>query len=286
MGKVEIRCFSLWIFSIGITNGYRSQEYQTSFGNSKSAASPGKSPHGWGGAADVGFSEKASGTLRHQINQRTDFGSKRSFKYGKPLDGKTGEGALLDRLAEDWKVIAVLGARYGFYNPARLQNKTGKNLLDEAWHFEYWGPVEVGYVNADAVGGGTVSQTGASGTDQQKLSFNTILAMQEDLKKIFALTDRFGPGGKPLFEPASGNYSDDEELAITLYQGWLNTSQVKKRLKNIIGADKSGYANFLQELIRRMQGGGDTAYYTTQVGGKVKIEFDTDFPVMPKLQKP
>lgn len=274
-------------YSLTLTNGYRSQEYQASFGNSKSAASPGKSPHGWGGAADVGFSEKTSGKLRHQINQRTDFG-KRSFDYGAPLDGRTGEGALLDRLAEDWKVIAVLGAKYGFYNPSRLQNKTGKNNLDEAWHFEYWGPVEVGYVNTEAIGGGTVSQTGASGTDQQKLSFNTILAMQEDLKSIFAVTDKFGPGGKPLFEPASAGFfgDDDEDLAITLYQGWLNTSQVKKRLKNIIGADKSGYANFLQELIRRMQGGGDKAYYTTQVGGKVEIKFNTDFPIAAAEQKP
>jgi len=115
--------------------------------------------------------------------------------------------------------------------------------------------------------------------------------MQEDLKAIFAVTDKFGPGGKPLFEPASGTTTlggDDEELAVTLYQGWLNTSQVKKRLKNIIGADKSGYANFLQEIIRRMESnfGGDTASYTTQVGGKVVIEFDTDFPIAATEQKP
>ena len=112
--------------------------------------------------------------------------------------------------------------------------------------------------------------------------------MQEDLKSIFAVTDKFGPGGKPLFEPASAGFfgDDDEDLAITLYQGWLNTSQVKKRLKNIIGADKSGYANFLQELIRRMQGGGDKAYYTTQVGGKVEIKFNTDFPIAAAEQKP
>ena len=151
--------------------------------SSQRRASPGKSPHGWGGAVDVGIYEETNKKLRHQINQRTDI-NKTKLDYGKPLDSRTGEGALLDRLTEDWKVVAVVAARYGFYNPARLQNKTGKNNLDEAWHFEYWGPVEVGYVNADAVGGGTVSQTGASGTDQQKLSFNTILAMQEDLKSI------------------------------------------------------------------------------------------------------
>ena len=271
-------------YKITLTNGYRSQEYQASFGKSPAAASPGKSPHGWGGAADIGIHEETNKKLRHQITQRDDFG-KRSFDYGDPLDGRTGEGALLDRLTEDWKVVALCGARYGFYNPARLQNRKGKNFTDEAWHFEYWGPVEVGYVNQDAVAGAG-SITGASGTNDEKLSYNTILAMQEDLKKIFAVTDNFGKNNQPLFKDAVGTTNDDEELAIELYQGWLNTSKIKKRLKNIQGADKSGYANFLQEIIRRMQGGGDTAYYTTKVGGKVKITFDTDFPVAASKQSP
>ena len=269
-------------YKITLTNGYRSQEYQKDI-SGPAAASPGKSPHGWGGAADIGIYEETSKKLRHQINQRYDF-EKKKITYGSPLDGRTGEGALLDRLTEDWKVVALCGARYGFYNPARLQNKTGKNNLDEAWHFEYWGPVEVGYTNQDAVAGAG-SITGASGTDKEKLSFNTILAMQEDLKKIFAITDNFGPNNKPLIKPAVGG-NDDEALAIELYQGWLNTSKVKTRLKNIQGADKSGYANFLQEIIRRMQGGGDTAYYTTQVGGTAKIIFDTDFPIAASKQSP
>jgi hypothetical protein len=275
-------------YKITLTNGYRSQEYQQDIAG-PAAASPGKSPHGWGGAADIGIYEETSKKLRHQINQRYDI-NKKKLKYGSPLDGRHGEGALLDRLTEDWKVVALCGARYGFYNPARLQNKTGKNMLDEAWHFEYWGPVEVGYVNQDAVAGAG-SITGAVGTDKEKLSFNTILAMHEDLKKIFALTDNFGPNNEPLFKPANNSTTfggDDEELAVTLYQGWLNSSKVKKRLKNIIGADKSGYANFLQEIIRRMETnfGGDDAKYTTQVGGVIDIKFDTDFPVSADKQLP
>ena len=35
-----------------------------------------------------------------------------------------------------------------------------------------------------------------------------------------------------------------------------------------------------------MQGGGDKAYYTTQVGGKVEIKFNTDFPIAAAEQKP
>ena len=34
-----------------------------------------------------------------------------------------GTGALKDRMAEDWKVVATLGARYGFFNPYRMANK-------------------------------------------------------------------------------------------------------------------------------------------------------------------
>ena len=103
-------------YSLTLTNGYRSQAYQASFGKGAGAASPGKSPHGWGGAVDIGIKEKASGKLRHQIALREDVNSS-SFRYGEPLNNKTGEGALLDRLAEDWKIVALAGARYGFFNP-------------------------------------------------------------------------------------------------------------------------------------------------------------------------
>ena len=124
-------------YNIGITNGYRSTDYQASFGNSGAAAKPGSSPHGWGGAVDVWIKEETSGVLRHQFQNRRDIGKKR-FKY----HGKTGAMALSDRLTEDWKIVATLGARYGFFNPYRMANNQGDKTLDEAWHFEYWGPAE------------------------------------------------------------------------------------------------------------------------------------------------
>jgi hypothetical protein len=37
----------------------------------------------------------------------------------------------------NYKLIAEIGALYGWYNPWRLSNG-GKS--DELWHFEYWGP--------------------------------------------------------------------------------------------------------------------------------------------------
>jgi len=113
-------------YKIGITNGYRSQEYQADFGNSSSAAKPGSSPHGFGAAVDVNI---------RPVEGKTQRGQSR-FKYS----GTTGAGAMSDRVTQDWKVVASIGARYGFFNPYRLANNTGAQTLDEAWHFEYWGP--------------------------------------------------------------------------------------------------------------------------------------------------
>ena len=36
-----------------------------------------------------------------------------------------------------WKQMAVIGAKYGWYNPWRLSDVRG---MDELWHFEYYGP--------------------------------------------------------------------------------------------------------------------------------------------------
>ena len=38
-----------------------------------------------------------------------------------------------------------------------------KTQLDEAWHFEYWGPVEVGYINPNAATGGDAATAASFG---------------------------------------------------------------------------------------------------------------------------
>jgi zinc D-Ala-D-Ala carboxypeptidase len=253
-------------YRISLTNGYRSQQYQASFGNSKSAAKPGSSPHGWGGAVDIGIHEKASGKLRHQMNTRYDFG-KRSLDYGDPLAGNTGEGALSDRLTEDWKVVAILGARYGFYNPARLQNKTGKNILDEAWHFEYWGPVEVGYVNPDAVAGGVAPTAGAGSNNfgwgglapqaspqanNDSESWTNANNLRWDVIKIFKLTDNYGPNNQPLFKPAKSGGGDDEDLAKQLFISWLDRSFNTRRFQKIKNPDFDAVFKFLERVLDEM----------------------------------
>jgi len=38
-----------------------------------------------------------------------------------------------------YEQIASVGTKYGWYNPWRLSDVSGKQ--DEIWHFEYWGSV-------------------------------------------------------------------------------------------------------------------------------------------------
>jgi hypothetical protein len=260
-------------YSLTLTNGYRSQAYQASFKKGAGAASPGASPHGWGGAVDIGIKEKASGKLRHQIALREDVNSS-SFRYGKPLNNKTGEGALLDRLAEDWKIIALAGARYGFFNPERLADNTTpeklKTQLDEAWHFEYWGPVEVGYTNPNAAtGGGADAATAASfgwggvagpaGTTSPAQGANAATSFAAaknifwDFKKIFELKDKYGPNNQPLFKPASGGLgNDNEELAKTLLLEFLDRSFIRKRFQQIQPPDSQAIQDFINKILKEM----------------------------------
>jgi LAS superfamily LD-carboxypeptidase LdcB len=116
------KAWALWkteLNSAGInftlSSAYRNYEHQTGLGKSKGVAKPGSSPHGWGGAID--------------------FGNLYAVVNGSP-DAQTN---LKGRISsENYKKIATIGAKYGWYNPWRLSDVAG---TDEMWHFEYWGPV-------------------------------------------------------------------------------------------------------------------------------------------------
>ena len=99
--------------SYRMTSGYRSQVHQAGLAPGKTVASPGSSPHGWGGALDFG-------NLYQIVN-----GS------GDPKRNQDG------RKTPAYKQMATLGAKHGWYNPWRLSDVSG---TDELWHFEYWGP--------------------------------------------------------------------------------------------------------------------------------------------------
>ena len=259
-------------YKIRITNGYRSQEFQASFGAGSGAASPGKSAHGWGGAVDVNIKETNSNKLRHRDIRRTDDYDKARFKYGGGwLDNKTGAGAQNDRMTEDWKVVALLGARYGFYNPERLADNTSTpeklaSRLDEAWHFEYWGPVEVGYTNTAAVaGGGSVS--GATGTGPEQESYNNLKALATDIDKIFRMTDNFGKEGKPLFDEFASGFGDDEAGAAVAFEAWLQTSSIKKRALKLLSPDSTTFNDSLNEILIQMQESVSNVVYITATIG-------------------
>ena len=98
-----------------VSSAYRTAKHQSKIDSPATAAAPGKSPHGWGGAIDFGNLYRIVG------------GS------GNPSTNLTG------RKTEIYKQIAEVGAKYGWYNPWRLSDTAGS--MDEIWHFEYWGAV-------------------------------------------------------------------------------------------------------------------------------------------------
>tara|TARA_Y100000114_G_scaffold62064_1_gene56901 strand:- start:167 stop:3283 length:3117 start_codon:yes stop_codon:yes gene_type:complete len=264
-------------YNIGITNGYRSREYQASFGSGGGAAKPGSSPHGWGGAVDLWIKEP-SGALRHQLTQRSDYQKKR-FKY----NGKTGAGAKLDRITDDWKIVATLGARYGFFNPYRLANNEGAKQLDEAWHFEYWGP-------ADSLPA-PVPNEQPELSSIQLANIEILNQIFIDYDNIFNLRDNYGNNGKALLLPAKGVLNDDESKGIEILKAFTikSTSSLAKLIarlqnepgekqkygdgKDLIGDFKFWRFNVLYKKMRGGQG-NDTAYF--RYANKT-YKIDTDF---------
>ena len=251
-------------YNIGITNGYRSAAYQSAIGGVAGSA------HGWGGAVDVNI-RPTEGKLRHTNANRSDY-QRSSFTY----NGKLGTGALKDRMAEDWKVVATLGARYGFFNPYRMANKpTLAEATDEAWHFEYWGPPNNPNFSSDL---GQAAATIQVGTPTEIETFKMIKSIVDDITQIFNLTDTFGIGGKPLLKPAKGG-NDDEVEGKKLWKAWINSDAVKKRTFAVQGTDKAAFWKFLSDIEIKIKGNtsNDTATLTTTVGGKETFKINTDF---------
>jgi len=122
-----------------VTSAYRDRANQGKVKNNDGAAAVGTSPHGWGGAFDIGTLYRAA---------KRDAGAGRGGS-AKPLDNAIGCCAD-SALDGDWKDMPTLaskiyrwlimnGPKYGWYNPSRLAD--GRGTMDEIWHFEYWGPV-------------------------------------------------------------------------------------------------------------------------------------------------
>ena len=105
---------------ITLTSAYRPVYVQERLSNLLTepgrVASPGTSPHGWGGAIDLAPFSTQSNTTEPTTN-------------------------LAIRQTLLWQEVASIGAKYGWYNPKRLSDKTG---VDECWHFEYWAATDLG----------------------------------------------------------------------------------------------------------------------------------------------
>jgi hypothetical protein len=97
-----------------ISSAYRNKQHQASLGSKKGVASPGSSPHGWGGALDFSnLNSLVGGSTNPLINLNA--------RISNPI----------------YKQMAELGKQFGWYNPWRLSDQSGE--IDEIWHFEYWG---------------------------------------------------------------------------------------------------------------------------------------------------
>lgn len=110
-----------------VSSAYRNIKHQNQLKGKKGdlVATAGTSAHGFAGALD--FSNLYTGTsnLISNLNKRIN--------------------------DPNYQRMAEIGAKYGWYNPWRLSDVGGK--IDEAWHFEYWGPVDdITNINVPSIG--------------------------------------------------------------------------------------------------------------------------------------
>ena len=87
-------------------------------------------------------------------------------------------------------------------------NLPAKCNLDEAWHFEYWGPPNNPNFSSDL---GQAAATIQEGTPTEINTFKLIKSIIDDISLIFKLQDTFGVGGAALLKPAKGSNDDEVE---------------------------------------------------------------------------
>jgi hypothetical protein len=133
--------FTLGEFNISYTSeaAYRTLAEQTGgFGR----AEPGNSVHGWGVAVDI----QQLYTEAYEALPKPGY---------KPPAGAT-NNAFVRGSSALYQWLNQNAANYGWINPPLLKDGSGQ---DEAWHWEYWGPVTGGPI------GGTETTTTPKGSD-------------------------------------------------------------------------------------------------------------------------
>ena len=122
--------YSVTKFNISYKAGaaYRSLEQQaTTFAENGpgKAAEPGTSVHGWGAAVDIQqLYTAANGSADPSVNA--------NVRNNNSL----------------YQWLNTNAATYGWINPPKLKDGSG---ADEAWHWEYWGPISGGAIGASEV---------------------------------------------------------------------------------------------------------------------------------------
>jgi hypothetical protein len=110
--------------SFVISDAYRSfanqQRLFIKYGEG-SAANPGSSIHGWGCAIDFGEIAADARETAGDVKLRALPSVNKKVRAKNPI----------------YRWLSVWGPKYGWYNPYRLCDGTGK--MDEAWHWEYYG---------------------------------------------------------------------------------------------------------------------------------------------------
>jgi len=107
--------------SIFVSSAYRNLAQQPT---GDGAAKKGFSPHGWGGAVDI------RSLYYHSLANWTG--------KGRPIGWECNR--IVRATSPLYKWLDENGPKYCWFNPWRLANYGG--IMDEAWHFEYWGPAE------------------------------------------------------------------------------------------------------------------------------------------------
>lgn len=149
-----------------VTSAYRDFAHQVSLGSSRTVAAAGSSPHGWGGAIDIG-------ELYSAVRGSGDPSTNASVRSKSKL--------------YNW--LAVNGPSYGWYNPRRLADGAG---VDECWHFEYWGFQVPPKNAAPTVPSPKPATPAVTPTPTPPVSQNTSACTDEEYLKISNANSTFG----------------------------------------------------------------------------------------------
>ena len=123
----------------------------------------------------------------------------------------------------------------------------------------------------------STTQTSSTSTTDPKKSataFNNLTFM---LSKIYKLTDDYGNGKKPLFEPYKG-FDDNEQKAAAALAKWINTDKPSKQISSLTNDDKKEFEKYFTKLVKQTIGDQNNVTFKSDKNKDVKnVTIDPDF---------